>query len=373
MKIKTIVGRWLIRGKYWKVAILAIVFAMAIILINKGIKICRYNTSPEYRCSVDGHTWDEAICDKPKTCSVCGVIVGDPLGHEWTEATCEKPKTCQRCGATDGSVIVHQLNTYVGSDNVGRCDICGKQIAQSIGEWDKEKIKDYFKIILDKEQISCFDSYWDNFWGVTMYAISYPLSIKPTSRTDMHFFGRVKVKDAMKSHMKDFYFYIDDDGYGDTEATVYSSHYINDQEYDFNATYDSECWGDCYFYYEKELLPETYNSSGNDDNEVASYIMNQSHFYKLAGTWTNSSGTFLITIKNNGIMEVEDTNRESLFQFDSYFYTEKDEETIYLSSINENSGASGGIYQNGNMYYRYDGKILKMWSDEEEYTFTRLE
>lgn len=35
-----------------------------------------------------GHTWTDAICDAPKTCSVCGVTEGWAIGHDWKDGTC---------------------------------------------------------------------------------------------------------------------------------------------------------------------------------------------------------------------------------------------------------------------------------------------
>ena len=60
-----------------------------------------------------GHTWVDATCTEPKTCSVCSATDGNPLGHDWndwtvtTEATCtakgEKTRSCKRdgCDATE--------------------------------------------------------------------------------------------------------------------------------------------------------------------------------------------------------------------------------------------------------------------------------
>ena len=49
-------------------------------------------------CSL-GHTWDDADCDTPKTCSVCGATEGDALGHSWQEA--ETVKVCTVCGTEE--------------------------------------------------------------------------------------------------------------------------------------------------------------------------------------------------------------------------------------------------------------------------------
>lgn len=55
----------------------------------------------------DGHTWVDATCTEPKTCSVCGTTEGEALGHEWEENTpnYQQAKTCTRCGETDGEPL----------------------------------------------------------------------------------------------------------------------------------------------------------------------------------------------------------------------------------------------------------------------------
>lgn len=51
------------------------------------------------------HTWVEATCTEPKTCSECGETEGEALGHIWVEATKTTPKTCSRCGLTEGTPL----------------------------------------------------------------------------------------------------------------------------------------------------------------------------------------------------------------------------------------------------------------------------
>ncbi len=58
-----------------------------------------------------GHTWVEATCDMAKTCSVCGATEGNPLEHSWIEATTEAPKTCELCGLTDGEPLAVEETT----------------------------------------------------------------------------------------------------------------------------------------------------------------------------------------------------------------------------------------------------------------------
>lgn len=52
-----------------------------------------------------GHSFSEANCTEPATCTSCGLTEGEALGHSWLEATTEAPKTCEVCGLTDGEPL----------------------------------------------------------------------------------------------------------------------------------------------------------------------------------------------------------------------------------------------------------------------------
>ena len=64
-----------------------------------------------------GHTWVDATCTAPQTCSICGETNGDVV-HQWVDATYENPKTCELCGLTEGSklipdpVYINELDVY---------------------------------------------------------------------------------------------------------------------------------------------------------------------------------------------------------------------------------------------------------------------
>lgn len=51
------------------------------------------------------HSWKNATCTAPKSCSKCGVTEGDVAGHNWLAATYTNPKTCSVCNATEGSAL----------------------------------------------------------------------------------------------------------------------------------------------------------------------------------------------------------------------------------------------------------------------------
>ncbi len=71
-------------------------------------------------CEANGHTWVDATCTEPKTCSVCGETEGEPLDHKWLENTpnLQQPKTCEICGATEGEPLEakHEGMRFVEAD-----------------------------------------------------------------------------------------------------------------------------------------------------------------------------------------------------------------------------------------------------------------
>ena len=82
-----------------------------------------------------GHSWKDATCTDPKTCSKCGATEGSAAGHSWKDATCTAPKTCSACGATEGSAAEHNYQD-------GTCAGCGaaEPDAVVVGRWFLEGI-----------------------------------------------------------------------------------------------------------------------------------------------------------------------------------------------------------------------------------------
>jgi hypothetical protein len=85
-----------------------------------------------------GHTWKDATCTEPKTCSVCGETEGKALGHTWEDATCTEPKTCSVCGETEGKVLGHKRKDATCTEPK-TCTVCGKTYGEPLGhtvnEW----------------------------------------------------------------------------------------------------------------------------------------------------------------------------------------------------------------------------------------------
>lgn len=85
-----------------------------------------------------GHTWVEATCAEPKHCSVCGETEGVPLAHTWVEATCAEPKHCSVCGETEGEPLEHTL-TEANYQQAATCEVCGVTVGEPLqADFEKE-------------------------------------------------------------------------------------------------------------------------------------------------------------------------------------------------------------------------------------------
>ncbi len=98
------------------------------------------------------HSWKNATCEVPKTCSKCGATEGEAAGHKWKDGNCEAPKTCTVCGATDGDQPVHKYKK-------GLCS-CGAR-EWGYGAWVYVKAEDktiYVNTLnFDEDEFSSFE------------------------------------------------------------------------------------------------------------------------------------------------------------------------------------------------------------------------
>jgi hypothetical protein len=53
---------------------------------NESTSVCGEVTVAQQEVPAEGHTWVNADCDTPKTCSVCGATEGEALGHSFGAA-----------------------------------------------------------------------------------------------------------------------------------------------------------------------------------------------------------------------------------------------------------------------------------------------
>ena len=133
-------------------------------------KICeKCATEAEDVLETIAHTWVDATCTTPKTCSVCKATEGEVLAHTWVEATCTTPKTCSVCNVTEG-YPVHVLGTD------GTCEKCG---IRSISMTDKEKeaaikVKD---MTYSVTEYSSEVQMWISFKDEKGYSVSAPANV----------------------------------------------------------------------------------------------------------------------------------------------------------------------------------------------------
>ncbi|MBS7398652.1 MAG: hypothetical protein KIG32_09625, partial [Ruminiclostridium sp.] len=81
-----------------------------------------------------GHTFAEATCTEAKKCTVCGATEGEPAGHNFKEATCTDAKKCTVCGATEGEALGHSVS-------IGKCSRCN----EIVGKEDYDKLMAIFE------------------------------------------------------------------------------------------------------------------------------------------------------------------------------------------------------------------------------------
>lgn len=65
-----------------------------------------------------GHSWVDADCDTPKTCSVCGATEGEALGHNMQETEAAVAPTCEEAGKTAVLTCANGCGKTEGGDEV---------------------------------------------------------------------------------------------------------------------------------------------------------------------------------------------------------------------------------------------------------------
>ena len=78
--------------------------------------------SMAWAASAHVHSWVDATCISPKTCSVCGETEGVALGHTWVEATEENDKYCSVCYLKEATELIIVANSTTG--NMETSPIC---------------------------------------------------------------------------------------------------------------------------------------------------------------------------------------------------------------------------------------------------------
>ncbi len=74
-----------------------------------------------------GHTWKEATCVDPKTCTTCQATEGAVVAHTGGSATCKDKAECSVCGTKYGDLAAHTPNADDGDCTTEiTCSVCGE-------------------------------------------------------------------------------------------------------------------------------------------------------------------------------------------------------------------------------------------------------
>ncbi len=95
-------------------------------------------TGTDDKNNVCTHSWTDATCTAPKTCSLCQETEGEALSHNWTDATCAAPKTCSRCQATEGEALSHAM-APANHQQPATCTLCGYAEGEKLTAFYAEK------------------------------------------------------------------------------------------------------------------------------------------------------------------------------------------------------------------------------------------
>jgi hypothetical protein len=88
-------------------------------------KCLNETSAEEQRLAPTGHSWTDANCTDPKTCSVCKATEGEPLGHVWGES-CDP--TCNRAGCEE----VRKADSHLDSNEDDICDKCNESVSSNV-------------------------------------------------------------------------------------------------------------------------------------------------------------------------------------------------------------------------------------------------
>lgn len=91
------------------------------------------------------HSWNEATCTEPRTCSKCGETEGEPVDHDWLHATHDRPETCAKCGATQGEVLDPMIFEFTAdefaADYLYKLQFMGDVMKQDSYNYGIEQVK----------------------------------------------------------------------------------------------------------------------------------------------------------------------------------------------------------------------------------------
>ena len=96
------------------------------------------------KADVTGHSFNDATCDTPKTCSECGKTDGEPLSHSWVDPTCTENGYCSLCSAPGEAATGHSGGNATCA-TLAVCGSCGKEYGKYLDHtFDAQKAEDKY-------------------------------------------------------------------------------------------------------------------------------------------------------------------------------------------------------------------------------------
>ena len=104
-----------------------------------------YANDAEWAFDDHKHTWADANCTAPKTCTACGITEGEALGHELVDHAAQAPtctekgweayKTCNRCDYSSYKELAATGHNYGSAtcDQAASCSVCGFSSGSALG------------------------------------------------------------------------------------------------------------------------------------------------------------------------------------------------------------------------------------------------
>ncbi len=100
------------------------IIVLCLLLVMACISSCRSSRSEvPVECN---HIWSEATCKEYAKCERCNEVKLEYGDHSYEDATCDKPKTCAFCGATEGKILGHIYLAEGTCIAQSKCYRCGK-------------------------------------------------------------------------------------------------------------------------------------------------------------------------------------------------------------------------------------------------------
>jgi len=147
-------------------------------------KTCSVCGATEGEADASLHVWLDADCDTPKTCSACGATEGEPNGHSWQEATCTEPKTCTTCGETECDALGHQWDPNVcGAPATCQRENCGESVEALPHAWINATLTAPKTCATCHEMIMQYDDYFSTLLSIPASKTGLSISGTALERT----------------------------------------------------------------------------------------------------------------------------------------------------------------------------------------------